>query len=77
MRTKHGHNTRAHHQATCHAFNTIPNFFKVSFVTIVVRILVALGDNLVFLLLPAWNKLKMRLGVRSEVFFFSNLWEGL
>jgi hypothetical protein len=71
------HHDDAHHQATCHAFDTIPHFFCVCIVTVVVRILVALGDNLVFLLFPSWTSRMRRAGYGTMEVFMTDLWEGL
>ena len=74
MRTSMESINEAHHQATRHAFDTIPHFFTVSFITVVVRILVALGDNLVFFLFPAWTSRMRRVSYDGGI---SDLWEGL
>ena len=59
----------AHHQATCHVFNTIPHIFTQFCITVVVRILVALGDNLVSLLFPAWTSRMRRVRVVQSRYF--------
>ena len=65
------HDRDAHHQATCHAFNTMPHLFTRFCVTVVVRILVALANNRVTLLFPACTN-RMRSGmVRRWVIFLT------
>jgi hypothetical protein len=42
----------AHHQRACHALDTFAAFLSMPRITVIIRVLMAFGENLVFFFLP-------------------------
>jgi hypothetical protein len=45
----------AHHQRACHALDTITPLFLIRLETVIIRVLITFGDNLVSFFLPTWS----------------------